>query len=149
MEKNACGGETARWWAGGWRSRRDHHAGHEDVVVGGRRGGGGGPRGAAARVVLGFLLQLDLLVPAIGAAERLLPAAMQCKATQPESLRDIMNHKFITRCQEQLLGSVGWLSGRMDGPVLSDCAANHGSIGLDPAFNKNRWNLVIIHDVVY
>lgn len=74
---------------------------------------------------------------------------LQCKATQPESLRDIMNHKFITRCQEQLLGSVGWLSGRMDGPVLSDCAANHGSIGLDPAFNKNRWNLVIIQDVVY
>jgi hypothetical protein len=38
---------------------------------------------------------------------------LQCKATQPESLRDITNHKFITRCQEQLLGSVGWLSGRM------------------------------------
>ena len=38
-------------------------------------GGAGGPGGHAARVVLGFLLQLDLQVPAIGAAECLLAAA--------------------------------------------------------------------------
>jgi len=65
---------------GGWRSCGDHHAGHEDVVV---EGGAGGPRGRAARVVLGFLFQLDLLVPAIGAAECLLATA----TPQPKLLR--------------------------------------------------------------
>ena len=64
-------------WVGDRRSRRDHHAGHEDVLV---DGGAGGAGGDARRVVLGLLFKLDLLVPAIGAAEGLLaPARAQGK----------------------------------------------------------------------
>jgi len=70
-------------WVGDRRSRRDHHAGHEDVLV---DGGAGGAGGDARRVVLGLLFELDLLVPAIGAAEGLLaPARAQGKIVQCRS----------------------------------------------------------------
>ena len=70
-------------WVGDRRSRRDGHAGHEDVLV---DGGAGGAGGDARRVVLGLLFELDLLVPAIGAAEGpLAPARAQGKIVQCRS----------------------------------------------------------------
>jgi hypothetical protein len=53
-------------------SRRDEHAGHEDVPV--VEGGAGRARGVHGGF-LGFLVDQDLLVPAIGAAECLLAPA--------------------------------------------------------------------------